>query len=120
MDNFDIPVVPLQSLDQLPITLTKFHRSFLRANASTGQCPSQAQSQSKGPHTGAVQSLLPYCAVSPPMGEHSVHLLSDLTVSFADLANKVNSETGRAEILEYLGRAEAERMILFWMQEYLL
>lgn len=66
----------------------------------------------------AVQSLLPYCALSPPLREHSVHVLSDLAVGFADLANKVHSDVGRAEISEYLGDDEAKRIIMFWMKEY--
>lgn len=120
MDKFDLILIPLQSVGDLPVTLTKFHRCILQGNASNGQRPPRAHSQAMGPNTGAAQSLLPYCALSPPLGEHSVHLLSDLTISFADLANKANSEFGRAKILEYFGQAEAERIILFWAQEYLL
>lgn len=114
MDTFDLPLVPLQTIEELPATLLRFHRSFLQADASTRQHPAQT------PGSGAVQTLLPFCALAPPLGEHTTNLLSDLTVGFADLANKASSEAGRAQILDYLGQDEAERVIMFWMQEYLL
>lgn len=118
MDKFEMPLIPLQSIEELPVTLMKFHRSFLQSDASTRQRPDQTQVQVPG--TGAVQSLLPYCAISPPLGEHSVNLLSDLTVGFADLANKASSEAGQTEVLDYFGQQEAERIILFWTQECLI
>ncbi|KAJ4419870.1 hypothetical protein N0V82_004693 [Gnomoniopsis sp. IMI 355080] len=112
MDNVNIPLVPLQSIAELPITLFKFHRAFLQGDAS------KRIGQDAGP--GVLEKLLPYCVLSPPLNEHSINILSDLTVGFADIANKVNSEAGRAEILRYFDQEEAERIILFWMQEYLL
>lgn len=114
MDTFNLPLVPLQTITELPVTLLKFHRSFLQADASTRKNPAQTTGLS------AVQTLLPFCALTPPLGEHTTNLLSDLTVGLADLANKANSEAGRAQILSYLGQEEAERVIMFWMQEYLL
>lgn len=114
IENFDIPIIPLQCIEELPATLQKFHRSFLQADASSRQHSTRALD------TGAVQTLLPYCALSPPLREHSINILSDLTVGFADLANKTNSEAGRAQIAGYLGQEEAKRIILFWMQEFLL
>lgn len=66
----------------------------------------------------ALELLLPYCALSPPLREHSVNVLSDLTASFADLVNRTRSDIGRAEIAEYLGDEEAKRIIMFWMDEY--
>lgn len=112
MQIFDITLIPLQSYDELPTILLKFHRSFLQADATTRQRPVH------GPETSAVQLLLPYCALKPPLREHSVHVLSDLAVSLAELANKVRSEVGKAEIVEYLGDEDAERIIKFWMDEY--
>lgn len=111
VDKFDIPLVPLQSMADLPSTLSKFHRAFLQGDAS--------KRLAQAPVQGVLETLLPYCVLSPPLGEHSINILSDLTVGFADIANKVNSEVGRAEILSYFGQEEAERIILFWMQEYL-
>lgn len=113
MDTFDLPLVSLQKIEELPVTLLRFHRSFLQADASTRQHPAPV------PGSGAVQTLLPFCALNPPLGEHTINLLSDLTMGFADLANKASSEAGRAQILDYLDQEEAERVILFWMQEYL-
>ncbi|CAN8098862.1 unnamed protein product [Discula destructiva] len=113
MDKFEIPLVPLQTIEELPTTLLRFHRSFLQAHASTRQSEENSAS-------GPVQTLLPHCTLAPPLCEHSTNVLSDLAIGFADLANKANSEAGRAEILDYLGQEEAERVIMFWIQEYLL
>lgn len=99
-------------MKELPAVLLKFHRSFLQADATARQVPVQ------DPATSALQMLLPYCALSPPLREHSVHVLSDLTAGFAELVHKVRSDVGKAEIAEYLGEDEAQRIILFWMQEY--
>lgn len=114
LQNFETPLIPLQNLEELPATLLKFHRSFLQAHATPHPPPAQQ------PDTNAVYSLLPYCALSPPLREHSVNVLSDLAVGFADLANKTCSDIGRAEIAGYLGDDEAKRVILFWMEEYQL
>lgn len=114
MDKFELPVVPLQKIEDLATTLLRFHRSFLQADATTRQRPAQSLAWA------AVHTLLPYCALAPPLGEHTINVLSDVTQGLANLANKANSEAGRAEILEYLGQEEAERVIMFWLQEYLL
>lgn len=114
MDNFDIPLVPLQSIQDLPATLLKFHRSFLQADSST------RQAAPRSPSARPEQSLLPYCVLSPPLGEHSSHLLSDLTVGFADLVNKVSTAAKSNEIVEYVGQKDADRIVQFWVQEYLL
>ncbi|KAK7744160.1 hypothetical protein SLS53_003681 [Cytospora paraplurivora] len=55
----------------------------------------------------------------PPLREHSVNVLSDLTISFADLANKASTAAGKMELVDYLGDEEAQRVLLFWSQEYL-
>ncbi|KAJ4397214.1 hypothetical protein N0V93_001438 [Gnomoniopsis smithogilvyi] len=112
MDKHDIPLVPLQNIAELPATLSKFHRALLQGDAF------KRTAQDAGP--GVLEVLLPYCSLYPPLNEHSINILSDLTVGFADIANKVSSEDGRAQILDYFGQEEAERIILFWMQEYLL
>lgn len=112
MDKFDIPLVPLQNIAELPTTLSKFHRAFLQGDAS--------KRIARGAGPSVLETLLPYCVLYPPLNEHSINILSDLTAGFAGLANKVNSEAGRAEILSYFDQEDAERIILFWMQEFLL
>ncbi|KAK2611113.1 hypothetical protein N8I77_004489 [Diaporthe amygdali] len=107
--DFEIPLLPLRSMEDLPDVLHRFHRSFLQANASR---PDSALS--------AVQKLLPYSGLSPPLREHTTNLLTDLTMGFANLANKAVAENGQLELAEYLGKEEARRVILFWTQEYLL
>ena len=69
---------------------------------------------------GAVQRLLPYSGLSPPLREHSTNLLAEITMGFAHLANMAATETGQLELVDYLGQEEARRVILFWTQEYLL
>lgn len=69
---------------------------------------------------GAVQRLLPYSGLSPPLREHTTNLLTDVTVGFAQLANMAATDTGQLELVKYLGEEEAQRVILFWTQEYLL
>lgn len=118
MDKFDIPIVPLRNIEELPATMHKFHRSFLQSENATRQNLTEAQLQGSG--IGAIESLLPYCALMPPLSEHTVNLLTDLTMGFADLSNKTRHEAGRAEILEFLGDEEANRVIDFWTHEYLL
>lgn len=110
MQNFDdIPLIPLPSIEELPTTLLKFRQSFLQAYAVARQQPVRT--------TSAVQSLLPYCALSPPLGEHSIGVLRNRAVGFAELANKARSAAGRTELLEYLGDEEAKRIVWFWMAE---
>lgn len=104
--------MPLQRVAELPTALSKFHRSFLQGDAS--------KRATQGAVSDVVETLLPYCTLFPPLSEHSINVLSDLTDGFADLAEKVKSEAGRAEIVDYFGQDEAEQIILFWMQEYLL
>lgn len=67
-----------------------------------------------------MQRLLPYSGLSPPLREHTTNLLTDLTMGFAHLANLATTETGQLELTDYLGKDEAQRVILFWTQEYLL
>lgn len=112
-DESDMPLIPLQSIEDLPATLSRFHRAFLKAELSTRHPRAQASG------TGPVQTLLPYCAVLPPLSEHKVHVLSDVTVGLADLANMVNSREGRAEIARYLEQKDADRIIGFWSREYI-
>ncbi|ROW11304.1 hypothetical protein VMCG_01027 [Cytospora schulzeri] len=113
MDKFEIPLIPLQAIENLPSTLQIFHRMFLQSDTTTRQF------QPHAPDNSAVQRLLPYSGLSPPLREHSVNVLTDLTVGFADLANKASTAAGRMELVDYLGEEEAQRVVLFWSQEYL-
>ncbi|ROV97526.1 hypothetical protein VSDG_04528 [Cytospora chrysosperma] len=113
LDKFEIPLVPLQAIENLPSTLQRFHRMFIQSDTAT------RQPQLRTPDSGAVQTLLPYNGLSPPLREHSVHVLTDLTIGFGDLANKASTAAGRLELADYLGEEEAQRVILFWSQEYL-
>ncbi|KUI53914.1 hypothetical protein VP1G_01312 [Cytospora mali] len=113
LDKFEITAIPLRAIDDLPFTLQKFHRMFLQSDTAV------RQPQPQMPENSAVQMLLPYSGLSPPLPEHSVNILTDLTIGFADLANKASTAAGRMELVDYLGEEEAQRIILFWSQEYL-
>lgn len=69
---------------------------------------------------GAVQKLLPYSGLSPPLREHTTNVLTDLTKGFANLANMTATDTGQLVLAEYLDQEEARRVILFWTHEHLL
>ncbi|KUI66615.1 hypothetical protein VM1G_01815 [Cytospora mali] len=113
LDKVEITVIPLKAIDDLPSTLQKFHRMFLQSDTAT------RQPQPRTPENSAVQALLPYNGLAPPLPEHMVNILTDLTIGFADLANKASAAAGRMELVDYLGEEEAQRIILFWSQEYL-
>ncbi|ROW14864.1 hypothetical protein VPNG_03782 [Cytospora leucostoma] len=113
LDKFEIPLVPLQAIEDLPSTLRKFHRTFLQSDATTRQSHTRTAADS------AVKLLLPYSGLLPPLREHSVNVLSDLTIGFADLANKASTADGRMELVDYLGDEESQRVMLFWSQEFL-
>jgi hypothetical protein len=68
-EGFEIPLLPLRSTDDLPDALHKFHRSFLQGN-STQQTSTRSQSME------AVQSLLPYSGMSPPLCQHTTNIVS--------------------------------------------
>lgn len=113
IDTFEIPLLPLRSTEDLPDTLHRFHRSFLQGNVSH-------QNSTRSQNMEAVQKLLPFSGLSPPLREHTTNLLTDVTMGFAHLANMAVTETGQLELAEFLSEEEAQRVILFWTQEYLL
>lgn len=86
---------------------------FLQSDTAT------RQPQSRTTDNSTVQTLLPYSGLSPPLREHSVNVLTDVTIGFADLANKASTVAGNMELVDYLGEEEARRVVLFWTQEYL-
>lgn len=110
VDTFEVPLLRLRSVEDLPDTLHKFHQSFLKSNSNQHNSTWTTQ---------AVQTLLPYTGLSPPLRQHTTNLLTDLTMGFANLANMAGTETGQSELVEYLGREEAGRVVSFWTKEYL-
>lgn len=102
-----IPLLPLSTLDELPVRLEAFHSKLITAKSSP-------------PRSAAVeaQALLPYCAVNPPLPERPTHILSDINTSFSDLLDKVSTAQGRAILQDYAGDASAaDRVIRFWTKE---
>lgn len=112
VDRFEIPLLQLRSIEDLPDTLHRFHRSFLQSGASQ-------QNSARSQNARAMQRLLPYSGLSPPLREHTTNVLTDLTMGFANLANMTATDTGQLVLAEYLDQEEARRVILFWTHEHL-
>ena len=106
LDSYEMPIVPLESTEALATTLTTYLRQ-LSAGHGSRQVPNPAI------------SLLPYCSIHPPLPEHTVNILSDLTSDLRDLVNKLSTHEGRQSICSYLGD-DGEMMIRFWEDEYAL
>ncbi|KAL7629424.1 hypothetical protein AAE478_000944 [Parahypoxylon ruwenzoriense] len=102
----EISVVPVNSISAVPASLMAFHRQI---------------STSGGPRkfTNPTQTLLRYCSDKPPLSEHAVHVLTDITSGFRGVLDAVSTPAGRMEMTEFLGD-DSERTISFWAKEYLV
>ena len=107
MDKFDMPLLPLSSIQALPATLQAF-----QAQLNTPCLPPR-------PQQAVLHDLLSCSSLNPHPVEHNLNILSDITHDFKDLADKVATKEGRALLQEYLG-ADAKNIIDFWMFEYSL
>ncbi|KAI6093716.1 hypothetical protein F4821DRAFT_4305 [Hypoxylon rubiginosum] len=101
---FEIPVIPVNSVQAVLPNLMAFHRQI---------------STSSGPRKTAdpARSLLPYCSDKPPLPEHVVHVLSDITSSTRDLQDTMSTPAGQMKMAEFLGN-NAQNAISFWADEY--
>ncbi len=104
--NFDIPILPLHSVLSLQAALFTYQRQLLRA-------------QSVSPPINPAVAILPYCTTSPPMAEHTKHVLSDIFHNFRDLAMAATTSDGQLFIKQYVDKPQhQEEVIGFWMEEY--
>ncbi|KAB5580425.1 hypothetical protein GE09DRAFT_436503 [Coniochaeta sp. 2T2.1] len=102
-----MPILPLASLDDLPMRLEYFYTKAL--------VPKPAQ-PTRPPGVEAQEKLLPYCSGNPPLPEHATHVLSDINTDFRDLVDKISSEQGRAILHDY-AEDVVERVVNFWTRE---
>ncbi|KAI1779903.1 hypothetical protein F4818DRAFT_157969 [Hypoxylon cercidicola] len=87
---FEMPVIPVNSVQAVPTNLMAFHRQI-----STG---------SGSPKTAnPAQSLLPYCSDRPPLPEHAVNVLTDITSNIRDLLDTASTPAGQIKMAEFLG-----------------
>ncbi|KAI1764756.1 hypothetical protein GGR53DRAFT_465999 [Hypoxylon sp. FL1150] len=101
---FEMPVIPVNSVQAVLPNLMAFHHHF---------------STSSGPQKTAdpARDLLPYCSEKPPLPEHAVHVLTDITSNTRDLLETVSTPAGQMKTAEFLGD-NAGNVISFWTEEY--
>ncbi|KAI8960901.1 hypothetical protein F5Y11DRAFT_349000 [Daldinia sp. FL1419] len=105
IDEFEIPIIPASSVQDVSANLMTFHR-----NISTSNPPKKP--------TKPVEALLPYCTDEQrPLSAHTVNVLTDLTPGFRDLVEAISTPPGRMKMIEFLGN-DAEGIISFWAKEY--
>ena len=101
MEKFDIPITPITSLQTIPEVLQGFEASLADSDLMMP------------PPIPVAHALLPYCAITKPLSEHTTHVLTDITSSFRDLVDKLSTDEGREVIGNYIDPASAERMLSF-------
>ncbi|TVY83349.1 hypothetical protein LSUE1_G000994 [Lachnellula suecica] len=109
--SFEMPIIPLFSLQTLQDTLFKFQRQLIATRR-----------EKVVPRIKPATSLLPFCSLNPPIPEHPRNLLSDVFQSIGDLAQAATSRDGQAYIRNLISEPEsavAEDALRFWEQEYM-
>ncbi|KAI0890045.1 uncharacterized protein GGS22DRAFT_183395 [Annulohypoxylon maeteangense] len=106
LGEFEMPVIPVNSVQMVPNSLMAFHRQI---------------STSSGPRRMAspAQTLLPYCSYGPRLSEHAVNVLTDITSDMRDLLDMMTIPDGRTKIIDLL-EDESEGAISFWEKEYMV
>ncbi|KAI1415940.1 hypothetical protein F5Y13DRAFT_140385 [Hypoxylon sp. FL1857] len=102
----EIPIIPVNSVSDAPKNLMAFHRQV-----STSGRPRRMENPAR--------TLLPYCSDRPPLSEHAVNVLTDITTGMRDLLDTMSTPAGQMRILEYLG-SDSESAVSFWAREYLV
>ncbi|KAI0125895.1 hypothetical protein BJ170DRAFT_685140 [Xylariales sp. AK1849] len=102
----EMPIIPVPSVEAVPMSLLAFHHQL---------CTSAASRRRLDP----ARSLLPYCSATQPLPDHVVNVLSDITTDMKDLIKQATMPEGHQTLTEYLGQ-DAERVIKFWKEEYLV
>ncbi|MCJ1302332.1 hypothetical protein MMC08_005135 [Hypocenomyce scalaris] len=100
-----IPILPLPTPTSLLPTLTHYVSQF------------SLQPQL----TIAPLTLLPHTTTTAPLRplpEHTIHILSDLYHSLAEVATATGSEAGRRQLTEWVGEEVAVGMREFWADEW--
>ncbi|KAI1134565.1 hypothetical protein F5Y05DRAFT_209307 [Hypoxylon sp. FL0543] len=106
LGEFEMPVIPVNAISEVPTNLMAFHRQVSTSDRSRRM-------------DNPAQTLLPYCSDRPPLSEHAVNILTDITSGMRDLSEAISTAVGQKRILEYMG-SESESVISFWAKEYLV
>ncbi|KAI2629826.1 hypothetical protein GGR54DRAFT_636010 [Hypoxylon sp. NC1633] len=102
----EMPVIPVDSVQAVPTSLMTFHRQM---------CINSGPQRTANP----AQALLPYCSDRPPLPEHAVNVLTDITSGIRDLLDTISDSEGQAKLAGFLGN-DSENAISFWDKEYLV
>ncbi|OLN82018.1 hypothetical protein CCHL11_08649 [Colletotrichum chlorophyti] len=109
LNKLELPLIPLSSVAALSSSLSTLRASFSPPHAP----PPRAQA--------SPFSLLQYLARNGiPLSEHSANLLSELGRSPREIAALVETEEGRARIVELLGPRDGARVLAFMAEEHLI
>ncbi|KAI0141058.1 hypothetical protein F4776DRAFT_545335 [Hypoxylon sp. NC0597] len=106
LGEFEMPIIPVNSVSDVPTNLMAFHRQI-----STSDRPRRMENPAR--------TLLPYCSDKPPLPEHAVNVLTDITTGMRDLLDMISTPAGQTRVLEYLGN-DSESAVSFWAKEYLV
>ncbi|KAF4628153.1 hypothetical protein G7Y89_g9995 [Cudoniella acicularis] len=112
LSSFEVPIIPLYSLSSLQPTLFTFQRQLVGTRKTISTSIPQVY-----PGT----TLLPYCTLNPPLGDHPRNILSDICHSMPELAQAATTPDGKAaleNILPGQGRALFDDITGFWEQEF--
>ncbi|KAI0176202.1 hypothetical protein GGR52DRAFT_349973 [Hypoxylon sp. FL1284] len=103
---FEMPIIPVNSVQAVSTNLMAFYRQI---------CTSSGSSKKANP----AQTLLPYCSDRPPLPEHTVNVLTDITSNIRDLLDTASTSAGQVKLAQYLGD-NSESAISFWGDEYVV
>ncbi|OTB06663.1 hypothetical protein M426DRAFT_105677 [Hypoxylon sp. CI-4A] len=106
LSEFEIPLIPVNAVEDVAPVLKAFHGQVGANN---------------GPRRVAnpAQTLLPYCSDNPPLPQHAVNILTDVTSDVRGLLETMSSAYGQKKIVDFLGN-ESENAISFWAKEYVV
>ncbi|XXG94569.1 hypothetical protein Hte_000826 [Hypoxylon texense] len=103
---FEMPIIPVDTVQAMPTNLMAFHRQI---STSSGHRKT----------ANPARSLLPYCSDRPPLPEHVVNILTDITSNIRGLLETASTPTGQMKMAEFLGDS-SETAISFWAEEYVV
>lgn len=85
-----MPIIPVDSVQAMPTNLMAFHRQI---STSSGH-------RKMG---NPARILLPYCSDRPPLSEHAVNILTDITPNIRGLLDTASTPAGQMKMAEFLG-----------------
>lgn len=98
-----LAVIPLAAATELPGCLAALDRR--RRLGVAGPAPAPAP---------AARALLPHCTRGAPLATRQANVLSDICTGLADVAALALDAAGQRRLRDYLGDADASRVIAFF------